>query len=94
MTIKHGRNGKRFFRAQQDPRGEWAAGTGGSAGFRSEQGVRFGQTKPRMKPGTNGLPRYNAQATRGANNAMKMATLEHSGPSLLAVIQQNKKRRY
>jgi len=96
MTLKHGRNGKRFFRAQQDPRGEWAAGTGGSAGFRPEQGVRFSQTKASTKAGTNGLPRHGAQPTRGANKAMKMAGAPRrysGGPSILAVIQQNKKRR-
>lgn len=70
MTIKNGRNGKKFFRAQQDPQFDWAAGTGASAGFRPEQGVRFSQTKLSTKPGLK-LSRAGAQPTRGANTMIR-----------------------
>lgn len=70
MTIKHGRNGKKFLRAQQGPQFDWAAGTGASAGFRPEEGVRFSQTKLPTKPGLK-LSRAGAQPTRGANTMMR-----------------------
>lgn len=70
MTIKNGRNGKKFFRAQQEPQLDWAVGTGASAGFRPEQGVRFSQTKLPTKPGLK-LSRQGAQKTRGANSMMR-----------------------
>jgi len=66
MTIRQGRNGKKFFRAQQDPQLDWATGVGASAGYRPEGGVAFAQTKPGTKLGLK-LSRQGAQKTRGAN---------------------------
>lgn len=74
MTLKNGRYGKRYYRANKDPRGEWAAGPGASGGFRPESGVRFSRTKANTKLGLK-LSRQGAQPTRGANKMMRQSTV-------------------
>jgi len=50
MTYSNGRNGRKYNRANIDPRGSWAAGVPASGGFYPQRGIRFSGTEDPLCP--------------------------------------------